>query len=248
MAIFTLNINPEIATCDSGMDVVFIFDYTASMSPQIEAVKTGVIDIISTITTESGANDYRLGLVIADETTANNNATYFSNTHYTSLPVGQKIINNGSSKYQWITAMEMMTPNNETSFTIQLNKLNGDLPLGTGWNPPEPTDIALSEVIENSFVNSFRDNVAKYVIIITDASPGGDDDIFTQLDIDEINRLASVCNTQGIKAIVLGAGVESNLDSLYYPWKTLANSTGGSWNSSYDATTIQTEITNNCSS
>lgn len=248
MAIFTLNINPEVANCNSGMDVVFIFDYTGSMSAQIEAVKTGVIDIISTITTESGTNDYRLGLVIADETTANNNATYFSNAEYTSLPAEQKIINNGPSTYQWLTAMEMMSPNNETSFTTQLNKLNGDLPLGSGVSSPEPTDIALSEVIENSFVNSFRDNVAKYVIIITDASPGGDDDSFTQLDIDEMDRLASVCNTQGIKAIVLGDGVESNLDSFYYPWKDLANTTGGSWNSSYDATTIQTEITNNCSS
>lgn len=247
MATFTININSEIADCNSGMDVVFIFDYTGSMSPQIEAVKTGVIDIISTITTESGTNDYRLGLVIADETTSSTNATYVSNSDYTSLSNSQRIINEGTLNYQWITAMEVMSINNETTFTTQLNKLNNTLPIGSGVGTPEPTDLALSKVIENSFVNEFRSGVAKYIIIITDASPGGDDDAFTQSDIDELDRLAQICITNGIKIIVLGEGVNSNFNSVY-PWKDIATDSGGSWNVSYDATTIQTEITNNCSS
>ncbi len=247
MATFTLNINSEIATCDSGMDVVFIFDYTGSMSSQIEAVKTGVIDIISTITSQSGTNDYRLGLVIADETTSETNATYANNVEYTSLPTSQRIINAGTLNYQWITAMEVMSINNETTFTTQLNKLNDTLELGNGASGPEPTDLALSKVIETSLVNNFRSGVAKYIIIITDASPGGDNDAFNQLDIDELARLTQICITNSIKIIVLGAGVNSTFNSIY-PWKDIATNSGGSWNVSYDATTIQTEITNNCSS
>ena len=49
------------------MDVAFIVDYTGSMGGEIDAIKTGIASIINTIDTASGANNYRLGLVTADE-------------------------------------------------------------------------------------------------------------------------------------------------------------------------------------
>lgn len=232
--------------CDSGMDVVFVFDYTASMSGQIEAAKTGVAGIISTIETQSGTNDYRLGLVIVDEYSSGTVSNYSSNAEYTSLPSGQKFIKTGvGGKFQWITAMEMMSLNNEATFTTQLNKLNGTIALGSGSGTPEPTDIAISKVIEDDFVNAFRDNVARYLVVITDASSGGDDDVNDALDVIEINRLKGVCISKLIKVIVLGGGVNTSTGGVY-SWRELATDTGGSWNTSYDATTIQNEIISNC--
>ena len=116
--IATVSINIAPPPCDSGMDVVFVFDYTGSMSSQIEAAKAGAANIISTIETESSPNDYRLGLVIADETSSGTNSNYSTNPEYTSLPAAQRFINSGlNSKFQWLTAMEVMSVNNATTFT-----------------------------------------------------------------------------------------------------------------------------------
>jgi 6-phosphogluconolactonase (cycloisomerase 2 family) len=243
-------------SCDSGMDVVFIFDYSLSMDDHIEAAKSGAVSIISTINSQSGSNDYRLGLVIADEYLSDTNSNYINNINYTSLPSSQRIINTGSiaNRYQWLTTMEMMGVNNGATFTSQLDKLNGAIPIGNGILDPEPMDLALSKVVENNFAGSFRNGVTKYVIMVTDDEPGGDDDSFTDADIFEIQRLISVCNSQDIKVIVLGAGVNKSrlapvpfLEGDYFPWRRLADDTGGSWNVSYDASTIQSEIINNCS-
>jgi hypothetical protein len=85
--------------CDAGMDVAFLFDYTGSMGPVIETIKTGITSIIGTIITESNPGDYRLALGLADE---GNNATptYATSTDYLALPAAQRIINVGSSRYQ----------------------------------------------------------------------------------------------------------------------------------------------------
>lgn len=245
-------INSIISTdisCDSGIDVVFIFDYTNSMSAQIEAAKTGATSIISTINAQSQPNDYRLGLVIADEYNSGSISNYFDNPLYTGIPAGQRIINVGvDPKHQWITAMELMSVNNEITFIAELNKLNDDvigLPLGGGQATPEPMDIALSRVVENNFSGSFRAGVARYVIMITDAAPSGDDDINDATDLSEINRLRQVCINNMIKVIVLGDGVNYSFGGQF-PWRILAEGTGGSWNESFDATTIQTEIVNSC--
>jgi hypothetical protein len=247
--IATVNITIAPPPCDAGMDVVFIFDYTGSMSDQIESAKAGAASIISTIDAQSGANDYRLGLVIADEYASATTSRYNSALAYTSLPLAQRIINTGAGgKYQWLTAMEVMSNNNVSSFTNQLGKLNnpsGGLSLGYGVNGPEPTDMALSRVVENNFAGAFRNNVAKYVIIITDITPGGNDDSANNLDVAEMNRLKNECLAKSIKVIVLGDGVNDQINGTYI-WRELADGTGGSWNTSYNASAIQTAIINGC--
>ncbi len=243
----TITIAPP--PCDSGMDVVFIFDYTGSMSTQIEAAKTGASNIISTIKAQSKDNAYRLGIVLADEYRSGTVSRYSNAQAYLNLPPTQKFINPGvGSSFQWITAMEMMSLNNESSFGVQLNKLNnsgGGLSLGDGSSTPEPTDMALSRVVEYNFVGAFRNNVAKYVIIITDDVPGGNDDSATSTDITEMNRLKNVCISNSVKVIVLGQGVDKKIGDKYI-WRELADGTGGSWNSSYNASAIQAAIVNGC--
>ncbi|WP_426474639.1 Ig-like domain-containing protein [Chryseobacterium balustinum] len=247
IATVTITIAPP--PCDSGMDVVFIFDYTGSMSSQIGAAKAGANSIISTIATQSGSKAYRLGLVLADEYGSGTASTYHTAPSYTSLPASQKFINAGvGSRFQWITAMEVMSDNNSGTFTNQLNKLNNSgagLSLGSGYGTPEPTDMALSRVVEHNFAGTFRNNVAKYIILITDAVPGGNDDNATSLDVVEMNRLKNVCLAKSIKVIVLGSGVNEKIDGKFI-WKDLADGTGGSWNSSYNASAIQSAIINGC--
>jgi hypothetical protein len=236
------------ASCDSGMDVVFLFDYTLSMGNQIEAVKTGAIDIIDEIQTLSGSNDYRLGLVLADEYPLSQPGTdqinYVNAPGYTSLPDSQKFINSNPSANlkQVITAMEMMSDNNESTFVTQIAKINNasDMIIGGGVRLPEPLDLALSKVVEDDFAGQFRPNVAKYVILITDDQPGGDDDVYSSLDDIEVARLADVCVNNNIKVIVLGAGASETV------WQDLATATGGTFNTSYDANTIISELQNNC--
>ena len=248
--IATVSISIAPPPCDSGMDVVFILDYTGSMGSQIEAAKTGAANIVSTIQAQSAPNDYRLGLVIADEYNSGTNSSYDDKPDYINLPAGQKYVDSGNgSVYQWITAMEVMSANNQSSFTEQLNKLNNPttgLPLGAGGSIPEPTDVAISRVAEFNLAGAFRNDVARYIIMITDASPGGDDGAFNNTDVNELNRLKQYCVSNSIKVIVLGNGVNTELGGVF-PWKNLATGTGGSWSTSYDATTIQSEIINGCS-
>lgn len=248
IATVTITIAPP--PCDSGMDVVFIFDYTGSMGGQIEAAKSGATSIVETIQRES-SNNYRLGIVLADEYTSRTVSSYHTAPAYTSLNASQKFVNTGlNSRFQWITAMEVMpaVTNNISTFTDQLKKLNnpgGGLSIGSGVGGPEPTDMALSRVVEHNFAGAFRNNVAKYVIMITDITPGGNDDNATAADVDEMNRLKAECIRKSVKVIVLGAGVNSQINGKYI-WRDLADGTGGSWNSSYNASAIQSAIINGC--
>jgi uncharacterized protein YegL len=239
----TLEYHEPATTCNVGMDVVFILDYTSSMGDVINSAKAGIIDIINEIKTESGSNDYRLSLILVDEYTSQTASTYNTSPSYTSLPSSQRYINTGlGGKWQWITAMEMLSLNNETSFITQLNKINlPTMPLGNGVGSPEPTDMALDLVINYNFTNMFRENVAKLVIIITDAEPSGDDDLFTQADIDKVAQLTQDCINKGIKVLVLGTGAELSV------WQNLATHTGGAYEPSFTPTNLITVIQNSCS-
>lgn len=230
-------------TCDAGMDVAFIMDYTGSMGGVIDLAKAGIVDIIDAIKLESGINDYRLSLVLADEYTSPTISNYSSSIDYTSLPLSQRFINTGlTSTYQWITAMEMFNLNNELTFIEQLNKINTpSMPLGSGNGAPEPTDMALDLIINSNFTNSFRSNVAKYAVIVTDITPGGDDDNFTQADIDKVAELTQDCIDKGIKVLILGTGANEPV------WQNLAIHTGGAYEVTFSPINLITAIQNSCS-
>ena len=245
------------APCDNGMDVAFIIDYTGSMGDEITAIQAGAASLINTIDTSSGANNYRLSLVTADEGDgAGAVPNYSSSTDYLALPSSQRIINTGTGHRQFITAWEMFQTDNGSSFTTQLDLLNsgpvpGGVPLGGGAGGPEPTDMALGQIIESSaFTGAFRSDVAKYVIIITDAAPGGNDDVFNDTDIARLNSLQATALAEGIKIFVLGAGTSFtyvNGSTTVYPWRDISINTGGNWNLSEDPSTISSEIIAGCS-
>jgi len=245
------------APCTNGMDVAFIIDYTNSMGGEIDAIKSGAASLVNTIDTSSGSNNYRLSLVTADEATGTtSNPTYNTSTDYVALPASQRIINTGTGHRQFVTAWEMFQTDNGTSFTTQLNLLNtgsptAGVPLGNGGGSPEPTDMALGQIIEASvFTGAFRNDVAKYVIIITDAAPGGNDDVFNDTDIARLNSLQATALAEGIKIFVLGAGTSFtyvNGSTTVYPWRDISINTGGNWNLSEDPSTISSEIVAGCS-
>ena len=250
--------NDATEPCSQGLDVCFIIDYTGSMGNVIETVKDGLADVIAHINTESSSN-YRLSMITVDEQSGST-PSYGSCTQYTSLPTAQKYNNQGSAGvYQIITAWEMFptsSTNNGTSFTTAVDNLNGGvsgsdcIQLGSGGGTPEPMDIGLGLVINSTnFVNDFRSTAAKYIIMITDAPPGGGDDAFTQTDYDAIQVLTATSIFRGIKVFVLGLGVNSNITvdgTVRYPWRELATQTGGTWDTTYDTTDVEADITVAC--
>ena len=255
--------NSAANPCEDGLDVCFIIDYTSSMGGVIETVKSGLSDVIAHIDTESNS-DYRLSMITVDEVGGEGGGStpcYASCTQYTSLPTAQKYSNQGASGlYQIITAWEMFPTtgnNNSTSFTSAVDDLNGSncngttcIQLGSGAGTPEPMDIGLGLVINSTnFVNNFRTSAAKYIIMITDAPPGGGDDAFTVDDYNQVLIYASTCVFRGIKVFVLGAGVNSNVTvngTARYPWRELADQTGGTWDTTYDTTDVEADITVAC--
>lgn len=251
----------EVTTeCSGGMDVAFIMDYTGSMSDEIETLKSGFASLINTIDSSSGANNYRLSIVTADERDGFPLVpSYNSCTEYTNLPSAQKLNYAGSNNHQlFITAWEMFQDNNGESATTALNNLNGGvdgncIPMGDGGSTgPECTDQAISRVLSDNFVNSWRSNVAKYIIVGTDVPAGGDDGVFDESDWVFIQSLAATAVSEGVKIFILGQGVDypytTDSGQGVYPWRYLATETGGDWNNTFDTTTINNQIIAACGS
>lgn len=277
--------------CDSGMDVFYLFDYTGSMGGDIETAKTAASNLISTIQTEVGSNDYRLGLALADEYhtyTGNRlssnpetgDAPYFDATEYQALPVGQRLVIKNqvdSGKKQYYTVMEPLgTDNNGTQWTTALDKINcgtgvGDsgiacdvggvetnLTLGSGADTPEPTvPLARRLINQTSLSGGFRTNVAKYIIIFTDAASSYENQTTSQgtqgwdpVSYQELQTLQTEANAAGIKIIVMGTGVIQGYTptggSEVFPWQQLALQTGGTFTSNFTASDVISAIQNGC--
>jgi len=274
---------PVDVPCTDGLDVAFVIDYTFSMNDAIERVKAGVAGIVNTIATEAGAGGYRLALVTSDESKRFSETiaipNYYDCIDYELLSADQRradgpfeapFIRDGDEGRQtWTTifstAWEMFSMSNQASFNTQLQKLNNGVPgtlcvqLGGGLNGPEPTDYGSQLITTQNLAGAFRSNVAKYIIIITDAFPSGTSDQFNLDTWNGIQDMITYANANGIKYFILGPGVNkvgspSNVEfqesttavNGIYPWRELAEQTGGSWNSSFDPQTIQDEIISGC--
>lgn len=239
-----------VITCADGMDVVFLVDYTSSMESAINAIKAAIASIVSTIVTESG-NNYRLGLVLFDEYKPpfiGEVAYYEGTATYLGLPAEQKYTNlydvegTALDRKQYITAMEVFSQNNESTFTTQLNLLGtDDFPLGYGGDPPEPSDMGVDRVVNYDLAGSFRDNVSKLIILITDEPSSGDDDINNATDTAFANTLITDCNAKGIKVLLMKNNAASK-----EPLETLALGTGGLVSDSFTPSAIITSIENIC--
>ena len=163
-----------------------------------------------------------------------------------------------SSRTVFVTAWEMFVDNNEASFTSYLDKLDGDIPLGSGISAPEPTDFAAAITVGTdnccglpsslgqpmTIAGPLRANVAKYVIIITDDVPGSIFDTYSYQTTALIGQLISHGIANEIKYFVLGPGVNQGAGGQ--DWRNLADQTGGQWNASVDATIIESYIVADC--
>ncbi len=243
--------------CSDGMDVAFIMDYTGSMTDEIDTLKAGFTSLINTIDNQSGANNYRVAIVTADERGAGlaDVPTYNDCTEYTSLPVAQRLNYAGGNDHQlFITAWEMFQDNNGASATTAVNNLNGGgfcIQMGDGTGSgPECTDQAIGRVLNDNFVNAWRPNVAKYIIVGTDVLPGGDDGSFTETDWVFIQSLVASAVSEGVKIFVLGSGVDipyqTQAGPYVFPWRYLSEETGGDWDNSFETTTINSQIIASC--
>lgn len=236
-----------IVPCDEGMDVVFVVDYTGSMGGVINNIKSSITAITNTIITESN-NDYRLGLVIFDEYQHGSPSNYGSVTGYTSLPVNQRYINENPTccvdgRDQHITSLELMSTNNETTFINRLSVLNTvNFPIGSGYLAPEPSDIALELVINQNFAGSFRNNVSKIVILITDNNPSGFNDTYDIEDITRLSGLTISAINQGIRVILMRDPIIVSSDYL----NVVATGTSGFTVSGYTPTEIINAIEDIC--
>lgn len=234
--------------CDNGMDVAFVIDYTGSMGSAINNIKTGVASIASTIVTESGG-DYRLSLSIFDEYEKTLNPTYFSNVDYTSLPAAnKKIITTGTSVNQYLTMMEKFSALNSGTFSTQLAKLNGAIPLGNGNSFAEPGGLLMNEIVNNAFASPWRTGKTKIMIIITDATDGGDDDIATAVDDAYLSALATQANAAQIQCILISTYPSSNYQVHFIGNNTTGVTSINSDNFASIASSINTLIENLCDS
>ena len=256
--------------CDDGMDVAFIFDYTQSMDPYIIDIKNGIASIVNQIDTLSGTNDYRLSLTLVDESKVGGMAPFYVSDFYTQLPhpeyanlsttqkyvgpgtlLGADCTNNETGSYsvvQYITNMEGFGLNNAATFTMQLGTLydpsnSNSMPLGNGIGLAEPTDVAIEMIGTQAFSGTWRNDVAKYIILFTDNLPAGMDDCCTNVDIIKLANLAVDLVAENIKVIVIGGGV----DLMYlgnYPWRVFADATGGIWDAASNGNYSQAVIDN----
>ena len=207
------------AQCTQGIDIVFVVDYTGSMSSAIEGVKTGISNILGTISTES-LNNSRVGLVLFDETT--NSTTNYSNTStYINLPAGQKFqnVNSSANRTQHITAISKMAAVNDfTDFNAKLALLNtGSFPLGNGQGTPEPGDMGTYEVVKNNLAGAWREEAIKVVILITDAVPGGNDDVNNATDLAyATNTLIPALDNKGVQMMVQSSKASGTSGNYYY--------------------------------
>ena len=237
----------QVIKCTDGMDIVFLVDYTGSMGGAIDSVKTSIASIASAIVTES-SNNYRLGLVLFDEYLDFNptpTSNYSIKPAYTSLPSSQRYINTGlNNRYQFITAMEVLSDNNQSSFTTQLNLLNTtDLPLGNGQGTPEPSDMGIDRIVNFNIAGTFRNNVTKLIILITDAPSSGNDDINNSVDTAFAQTLIADCNAKGIKVLLM-----KNNTTSKEPLETIALGTSGLVSNSFTPSAIITGIEDLCTS
>ena len=209
--------------CNSGMDIVFLVDYTGSMGTAINGVKAGISNILSTINTESLGN-YRVGLCIFDEYYGNLTSPpaykYGQTSTYLNLPASQKaVINTFNNRTQFITCMQPLgNIGSTTDFQTKLNLLaTPSFLLGDGQFTPEPGELGVNEILSNNIAGSFRSDAIKLIVLITDAVPGGNDDVNNSIDQTYINgTLIDLCDSYNVQVMTQSSLSAATSGNYYY--------------------------------
>ena len=90
-----------------------------------------------------------------------------------------------------------------------------------------------------NFAGGFRSGVSKLIILITDNVPSGNDDNYTQTDIDFVNTLTPQLFNQNIRVLLM---TTSGNNILY----NLATGTNGIVSNGFSGANIITAIQNIC--
>ena len=244
--------------CDDGMDVVFVVDYTFSMNTAIAGVKNGIANIAAEINTQTSGN-YRLGLVLYDEyatTGTGSTLRYATSGYYQNLPTGQKIIDVNGSRKQVFTCIEKMSAignigSSSSGFTQGLTAIanasdsSTTMRIGNGMGGPEPGGLATYRVAAGSFAGSWRSDVLKVIIHITDNYPGGTDDNYNALDLSYFqNTLTPALDNQNIQFFHNSDAASSAGENIAYKY-LVENTTPvglGNYSVSYSNSNWTTDI------
>ena len=243
--------------CNKAMDVVFLLDYTYSMSDDMQTLKTNVAAISNKVASESGG-DYRLAAVLIDQTGGDDGGTpsYWTgnNTAVSNLASANKY----NSGEVWLAALVPFANANKTDFDTKIGYLDGStnsstsMLIGSGANGPEPNDTAIDRVLNHNLAGSFRSGVTRMIILITDNSPDGDgDDQFQGAEETTImgtltnQAVANVCTISVLGTIPNFNSTDgsTNLHDLYNAYAT---NTGGLTNFSGDPSDIVDFIEDIC--
>lgn len=210
--------------CDDGIDVVFVVDYTASMGGAIAGVKSGIADIATEIIAQTSGN-YRLGLVVYDEYNASSTILYSGSGYYQNLPSDQKEIDvNGAKKQVYTCVEKMASVANITTFTNNLNAIatsnsSTGMRLGSGVGGAEPGGLATYRAAVSGFAGQWRSGVLKVIIHITDNSPGGNDDIYNNIDLSYFqNTLTPALDNNNIQFFHNSDDLESDTTNIAYKY------------------------------
>ena len=155
-------------------------------------------------------------------------------------------------------------PNNKNNFQSRMTKLNGGgnnswcvhMGDGLGSGTGQCTDWIAKRITTDSVpmlgtFSGWRGGVvAKWIVIITNRLPGHLESEFTPNVWSEIQSLISDGIANQFKYLVFGPGVDLDGDdgngNLVYPWRELANQTGGSYDANANPSTIISHIQSNC--
>ena len=239
--------------CNKAMDVVFLIDYTSSMTGDMGTLKTNVASISNKVVSESGG-DYRLAAVLIDQ--KNSAPTYWTGNNTTVANL------NSANKYNsgniWLSAVVPFASANKSDFDTKIGYLAGSsnsstsMEIGAGLGGPEPNDTAIDRVLNNSLAGSFRSGVTRMIILITDNSPDGSgDDAFQGSE--ETAKMGTLSN-QAVAAVttisVLGTFPNSTstdgTTTRYDIYNAYANNTGGLTNFAGDPSNIEQFIEDIC--
>lgn len=240
------------AACNLGMDVIFLLDYSGSMDIVIASLKLQIANIINTIIAESN-NNYRLGLILFDEYEVGVAVDYTTKPLYTDLPADRRLqlLGAGSTRgpiYMYITGLVELDTNNETAFIDVLNKLDtSDFPMQPGTGAPEPGDVGY-EYLLDGMVGSFRSGVAKIVILISDALPGGGNETYDSTTVASLETSKTESIAEGIQVFYLDVNSSASIRNPDEGYRILSDNTQGVYDqsSSGDASVITGSIENLC--
>ncbi len=191
---------PAASPC-GPLDVAFVLDDTGSMGGAIANLKTGINAIVNDVVAASGG-DYRLGLVTFKDD---------------------------------ITVHNALAPGNAAAVT---NYVANTLAASAGAGEPEASDEALNTVVNNlpaagrpqnvDFGGAWRSNAMKFVVLVTDARPGGFDDAHGAADVNNAAQRANDALGKGIKISPVHVPTSPTHTSVIAPiMQNYATTTGG---------------------